>query len=302
MNSKFGIIATVVSIACASQPATAASFSTATLGPIKVTLLDLNPTDSILPSITWSNNNNYANHTYAYVYDQNSGSSQGNGQYGAQVGSNNSQSYHLGQSYATAAITSGGNDSSLDQASLAAAGYTNGANTPYSFPSNYSASTSVPNYYYWSQSFTLSAYTGVIFSAEVYTSATTTVGYQDGWGSEHAQASASLSVSGSSPTSINGSQSSGDSQTVYANYSVNYTWNPISGNYDYDYQGQTNSINRTLSAAFTNFSNDNKDAYFSASTSVYGYSYVASVPEADTSALMLAGMGLIGVVTRRRLK
>jgi hypothetical protein len=46
-------------------------------------------------------------------------------------------------------------------------------------------------------------------------------------------------------------------------------------------------------------SNAGFNPYFNLS-SAGGLSYVAAVPEADTSAMLLAGLGLMGFIARRR--
>lgn len=302
MSVKLGLIAAAVAMAFTSTAATAASYSSATLGPISVTLIDLNPMDGILPSISFNNNSGYANYVYASANDNIYYFGQAASSFGSSIGSDNTQSLASSQSGATATISSGNDELSLADTSLSATGYANGSNVSGSY-SYYSAEAYVPYYYYYNTAFTLSANTGVIFTADAVVSATTTIGYQEGWGNESAFAYASLGVSGSSPTTNNGSQSSSSSTGIGVSYTYSYVYNAQTGAFEYvDYRGQSSTNSENLSAVFTNFTNSDKVAYFNASTSVNGYSYVASVPEADSYALLLAGLGLIGLVTRRKAK
>ena len=68
-----------------------------------------------------------------------------------------------------------------------------------------------------------------------------------------------------------------------------YVWNLLSG------------ANGLAQTGTTKFSNAGFNPYFSlSSTGLLTYMAVAEVPEADTSAMMLAGIGLMGFIARRR--
>lgn len=299
MSMKYGVLAASVVLALTSQVASAASYAAATLGPISVTLYDLNPMDGILPSISWDNNNSYMNYVYSYAYDTANNNYQSASQWGTQVGSNNSVSSVTGQSAATASITAGMNAAVVDGASLSASGQANGTTTQGAY-SQYGADAYAPYYYY--SPFTLSANTAVVFSAYATTSAETTVGYQQGWGSESASATAYIRVEGSQPLGSGGSQTSSSYSSSYASYTSTYVWNSAAQSFDYIYAGQTANTGELLGASFTNLTNVVKQGYFIAQASISGYSAVASVPEADSYALMLAGLGLMGLVARRKSK
>jgi len=298
MRAKFGLLAAAVSLALVSQGAQAMSYATATLGPVTVTLIDLNPLDSILPSINWGNNTyyGYSNYTYVYAYDTANGNFPTNGALGTYIGSNNSSSTSTAHSAATSSISSGGDETNINGMSMASYGYADGTTVAGNY-SYFQGGSYAPYYNY--DTFTLGAYTGVVFSANVSASASTTVGYQEGWGNESASASSVLNVWGTQPSGNSGSQSSYSS--ISANASYDAVWN--NQTQTYDYIGQNDDKTDVLGAAYINYTGSDKVGYLQVNTYVSGISCVASaVPESDAYALMMAGLVLIGSIARRKSK
>lgn len=67
------------------------------------------------------------------------------------------------------------------------------------------------------------------------------------------------------------------------------------------YSGQSISRVRLLSVSFSNNDASNFYGYLSGRARVRGYSFIqAAVPEPETYAMLLAGLGLIGYTARRR--
>ena len=285
MRIQLSAIAVAISLTLTHQVASANSVASATLGPISVTLIDLNPADSLLPTITW-NNATYApynNYTYVYAYDTANGNYQSNVAWGENVGTSNSLSASTAQSAASASISGASDDTRLDGVSLTSAGYADGTTSAGNYSSFNAAAYAPYNGY---DAFTLGAFTGVIFTAYATTSAQTSVG-DDSWGSEYASSNASLNVWGSQPSGNGGSQNSYSSINSYAS----------------TYYGLSNSAADMLGGTYINLTGSDKVGYLQFYTSVYGYSYVASaVAEPESYALVLAGLSLMGMISRRKQK
>lgn len=295
MSFKFGVVAVSAMLSLASQIAFAASYSSASLGPITITLYDLNPTDGILPSIYWNNsiynNNNYVS---ANAYDHAINNYQSNSQWGSLIGTNNSVTTNSINSSATASVIGGIDAQSVEGVTLNVSGHSLGGN------SEHQASAFSP--YYFNTPFTLSAYTTVVFSAFASANAETTVG-GDSFGQEYATAQAGLSVSGGQ-LGGSGSQSSSSYYDAFASSTSSYVWNDATQSYEFIISGQNKSNSGIVGVVFTNLTNKTMDGYFIANAFANGNSSVVSsatsVPEADVYALMLVGLGLISSVIRRK--
>lgn len=295
MSFRLGVLATSVILSLLSQSAGAASYSSASLGPITITLYDLNPSDGILPSIFWNNNifstNNYVS---TNAYDHTLQVYQSNSNYGTLIGTNNSVSANSINSSATATVIGGVDPQSVEGVTLNVSGHSLGGN------SEHQASAFSP--YYFNIPFTLSANTTVVFSAFASANAETTVG-GDSFGQEYATAQAGLSVSGGQ-LGGSGSQSSSSYYDAFASSTSSYVWNDATQSYEFIISGQNKSNSGLVGVAFTNLTNKTMDGYFIANAFANGNSSVASsvtsVPEADSYALMLVGLGLISSVIRRK--
>ena len=58
----------------------------------------------------------------------------------------------------------------------------------------------------------------------------------------------------------------------------------------------------TLQVSFANLSNGEITGKLSAYTAVDSYGFIPAVPEPETYAMLLAGLGLMGFIARRRMK
>jgi len=273
---KFALAA-IALVAAASANAT--SFASASIGPIQIQLVDLNPYDSILPSIVFTN----ADNTNIWAYAANNQTA--NYIYSAGTAAAGTASITASNSGATATSIQGAQASLSGQAS----GGTGGTSA------SYYGYFSAPSY----ASFTLSANTAVRFSTLATVTAGTTVGYTPSpYGYEWANASVGLWASGYSGSN---SQSGSDGLGISANYTTSWSYDPATGNYSAIYSGEQKSITQTLYAGLVNFSSSAMSGSVNVQTNVSGVSNIAAaVPEPETYAMLLAGLGVIGAVARRR--
>ena len=278
MSIRFKLALTAVALAAAAS-ANATSFASASIGPIQIQLVDLNPYDSVLPSITFTN----ADNTYLWAYAANSQSSSYLNSAGTATAG--TASITVSNSGATATSLQGAQSSISGQVS----GGTGGTSA------NFYGYVNAPYY----SSFTLSANTAVRFSTVANVTASTTVGYSpSNGGSESVYGSVSLWANGYVGSS---SQSGSDGINGYANYTTSWVYDPLTASSHYIYAGDQKSITQTLSASLANFSSSSMSGTVSAQTYINGSSNIAAaVPEPETYAMLLAGLGVIGAVARRR--
>ncbi len=291
MSPKTRAVFSTIVLGFASMSANAANSSSATLGPIVVTLIDLNPYDALLPSITWSSPPLFiggGSYGYASAVDSASSSYQSSSAYQDNNFSNLGVSNSTAQSSASANIAGGADFSRPDGILFSLSGQADGTSVQGQY-SSYNAS--VGSSQKPGSSFTLSAYTLVLFSAVANASAITTVG-RSPWGDEWASARAYMNVWGSAPGGNNGSQSS------YA--SLDASTNPKERGDTTQGIGITQNLTDTLSGSFINYTGSDRVGYFQAGAGINGYSSVQAVPEPETYAMMLAGLGLLGVATRHK--
>ena len=281
-------------------PAMAAVSASATLSNFTITLFDLNPLDNIAPTLTWTDpqgyNSLYGNFTQAYTSDI--GGYGPNGyvyHYGA-LGAGNTSSASLSHATATATVAAAAQ-------ALTPSGTLSASGSAYATTTSGSTSFNAYAYepYYSYASFTLSANTLAVFSVTATTQAATTVGYDWANGqSESASAYAQLNVSGTG-ASGNGSQSSNGSASSSASYVYDhYTYDPVTGAYQYYYLPQSSSSSATLAGSFVNTSTGNLTGQMQMYVQANGSTNVAAVPEPESYAMFLAGLGIIGAMVRRR--
>lgn len=294
------IIAAAVASLLACAPACAKSTASASLGPISITLFDLNPNDGVAPSITFNNPYGYGSYVYAYANDYFNGQVSSEGIYGSgpwvPVSVATSGVAHA---WANASVSGTGDAvSSTFFASGTALG-TNDIDPSAPKYSQFQAGAYGDGY---AQSFTLSANTAVVVSAQSLLGAGVTHVWDpaSSYGWEQASATASLSFSGPGPGG-GGGQSSSDTASVSAG-STYYDTSPPCGSMTdgYCWGPMSASDSRLLSASFVNFTSASMDGYLQSYAGASGYSYAPAVPEPASVALLLAGLGAIGFVVRRR--
>jgi hypothetical protein len=278
----------VVAAALPLCPAVAASSASASLDPYLVRLVDLNRQDGITPWIELAGGS-YGSYVAVSVLDPSiGGSSQtrwtlvpwGPISTSAQLGLSQAQAAMAGDVFAAAGT-------------LSASGAALGSSWPGN-ASSFSASAASPASY---TAFTLSPYTLALFSGVASLSARTTVGFDPiTGGAEFADASVQLSVTGPGPGG-GGSQWSSDGRYVNASWTMDY--DPTTG--DWTYRGMNASLaDQWLSVSFTNNTASELSGNLQVMAGAGGSSGVAPVPELETWALMLAGLGAVGWVARRR--
>ncbi len=276
-------LASMAAVAFIAAPAYAASSASASLTDLTVTLYSLGKT---APTITFATGSGYDVYNYAYAYDSASNTWVSN--YSLTAGTVSADAVY------SHAVATGPSLSAVDTpVNLSSSGSTlggsgNGSNW------NLGQYEAGAQQYYGNSTFTLSAKTFAVFSANGSASATTTVGFDPLSYNEYATASANLSVSGSN--GYNGSQNSNDGVGAVASYSQNYDYI----NNVYTYSGQSSTQTAPVEVSFSNTTNGALTGNFYSSASVYGYSYVAAVPEPETYAMLLAGLGMIGSIVKRR--
>lgn len=270
------------------SPAFAASSSFAELTNFSYTLVDLDLNDGIAASLTWTYpsaaDGSYAN---SYAYDNSttgtSDSHFATGTFGS-VSSAVSQSL----SQASSSVTPGGGTDPLLGASLQSSGSTDGVTVP-GTTSGYDTYAESP----WSldaQTFSLSANTVVIFQADSWVNAATTVGFDPTTGAtEWASGSTFMRTYGGY---VGDWQDISDTAGVYAAFGYDSNTNT--------WLGESGSQTGLLQVSFINYGSSALDGKFYAAVTASGASTVAAIPEPETYAMLLAGLGLIGRIARRR--
>jgi hypothetical protein len=252
--------------AASTLPAHAVATATASISVVSWTLTDLNLSDGITPSLTFSG---AGSQSYLYL-----------------VGASNSISQYLPGAYQTTAA-SGSNVYGSGSASTSA----NGGQATVTLKGSTALGTSVNEqaYAYPSISnFTLSANTLVSFTAAYSVAASTTVGYLNG-NSESAQAYTYLSMNLSS-------SSGSDSNTASSGVFANQTYIPSTGLYT----GASFTRSGTMELLIANRNSAAATGSFYSYAAVYGSSSLASpVPEATSGSLLTLGLAALALGRRR---
>lgn len=301
MNTKLKIAFAATLIATVTTSANAASYGNASLTPINFTLIDLNPSDSIAPSITWLDHGGGWQDTSAYNFSDDTAAANHQGDSGTGYDAFRTfvTSSNTALSNASTSITSGINSNSPQGASAAANGSAMGTTLP-GYNSSYVASTYDLSY------FSLSPYTQVLFNSTAHSIATTSVGYQPSWGGESAYTYAQLVAFDAVTYDTTGSapDESKARLVAFADYAFHDVWNAQTQQYERVYNGQQQDLTDQLTVSYSNSTGEDKTGYMQAYTYTYGISHVSSqaapVPEANTYAMMITGLGFMGFVARRR--
>ena len=276
MNKQLAALAVAALAAFGPAPAAATSTSSATLSGFTFTLVDLDTSDSILPSISFLS---AAGTSQAYSYAFNGvGVSANTGYGGGQWLPAASSASVFGTSASATVGIAGGDPTTL---SLVASGSTAGF-VPGGWYSSFIASALAPDPIYLS--FSLGANTEVTIGA-LYSLSTATTSSP---AQENATAKAYLAVSGPGANGT-GSQSDIASQQI----SVYSYWSGT------QYAGDSASLAGALAVTFTNTTTGALDGMLHAESYVYGES-LAAVPEPGGWAMLLVGIGMLGLIARRR--
>lgn len=318
-------VALACALSCVAPSVFAAAQSSASIDSISFQLIDLNPFDGIATS-------------YSFVTGAGSTSLSASATNNPQGESDSlsktrTGTFKFSQLFATDVVDTASTASISNQA-LTASGSATAPGASYSA----SASTGMSGYYYSSPlNLTLSANSVLVISANasLFASATNpqgSCGYYYCSPTDQANASATLSLnysygmpggymnySFSDTTSLNSSATPAYTRQDYVGYemvpyytdSTGYTYyyyNPIYQYTDVPKVEQTQSSDRMLTVAFMNTTNMEQKAslYFgvlasgSSSSGLAASFSAAPVPEAETYALFLAGMGVVGATALRR--
>lgn len=246
--------------------------ATVSASNLTISLTDLKPDDAVAPSLTWLNGESFVS---ADV--RNAGAAQSTSLYsGLFLPSTATATLPIGS---VIAVTTGDGPSS---SGVTIQGRVYSLDGSWSSMSGFAGPVS-------SGVLTLSPQTQVTFSLDVSLHVVTTVGL-DSFGSEDASAFTSLflTVSGS-PTTY------GTGKELIAAY----TQMPDTLHRMHSF-GEDLQYTGTLSFTYQNTTDLSQQALFSWQSGVLGFSYSSPVPEPETSVLLLAGLGAIGFVARRR--
>lgn len=284
----------------------AASSASATVGGLSFQVIDLNPFDGVDAAFSFVASASGSTSLQVSAND--------NGETDS-ASKSRSQAFYT-KTLNTEDLTNASATASVSQYAVSASGSATGPSTSF----NGQAQTS-GNYYYGSNGIlSLSANSLLIVTAEASVNAKATNAYSGCYycgSNDWAGASATFGLSynySSGPvyTSYNFNDSVSTGAQAYSGY-YNYVYNPSTGWYDYVYVNGSdadNSATRKFTAVFTNSSAATQFASLSMSASVYGYGSspfpqlvsvpAAAVPEADAVAMALAGLGVAGLMYRRR--
>jgi PEP-CTERM motif len=284
---------TALALAAAAS-ANATSISSASLGPIQIQLFDLNTLDGVAPSITFINSSGNVATASASAFNFNGNYYSSEWNYGSNSFSSVSANASIPSTTSKANITNGLDDSSPQGASFSASAQESGVHAFCCSLSNANAYARTP----WDNvGFTVGANTKVTFSAMATSSANTTVGLDvNNGGLEKAIARVRMSAWGSD-SSGSGNQSSNAYIESEAGY--NYAWDFQAQEFIYTSLGQQNYRSDMLEVSFTNQSSDNKEGYFLVDVYAYTNSSIPVVPEPETYAMLLAGLGVMAAIARR---
>lgn len=257
----------------AAHASPAASVSSASLTNFSYQLVDLNTFDNLAPSITF---NLYSTGNVSSLIDT---SAQQNRYATATLLNtdaliNTSRTLSTTNTAASGSTTAGTGAYGLINSSAYASGSAIGASSALDGSNSYQSKSFITSFL---SSYTVSAFTGVVFyaNANVQASASNLPAHADP-ATNFASASASLELSGPGQTAFNGKMAYADSAT---------------GN---------GADSGRIAVSYFNFTNLSQEGHLRAYASTEGSVSVAAVPEPESYAMLLAGLGLMAGIARRR--
>ncbi|MBB3220525.1 PEP-CTERM sorting domain-containing protein [Pseudoduganella umbonata] len=285
MNYVVSRAALAAFLAVAAAPALADAFSSLTVSNVTVTVIDLDPNDGIAASISFlpdpaiymggalirGEAQNYG--------DSLSGPGAQNRTYansGAWPSTNVANSVQTNLAMQASSVT--GSSSGVGFSALSMSG---SALSGMGQRSRFWASTNVPGSSSGLLDFTLSANTQVVFSVDASMSAGTTNAIPWQGISESASVTMTLFAGGMAP----------DAETPLEDIAQQTLIVPGGG---------SDSWNGVLSASFSNLGDASTSGVFGANATIEGVAVLAAVPEPSTYGMLLGGLGLIGMLGRRR--
>lgn len=301
--NKLGIIALAVSAHLAA-PAGAASFADASLRDFTITLYDLNPSDGIAPSITWVlgplDNRSVVS---GIAVSANPYQSRQYFNTGDNIFSPVRDSAATNFSRSAARISGAGGGQDVNGLSFRARGSTSGVpRAGSSFEAASFIADALPHGLNIAE-FMLTPNTAVRFSGNASARAGTTIGTVERNGrifGEVAQAHVALEVVGPGSNG-EGNQFSGRSINLSAGTLVGDVPSALTGRNHVIFRPETFAEKGRLTAFFVNRTGAGLSGFMNLNAGVSGDSfYVSSVPEPESYAMLVAGLGLMGCLARRR--
>jgi hypothetical protein len=288
------VAACVLGVVClwaAAAPASADALSSARMGPLVITLYDLDPGDGLAPSIVFDNPG-LPSHVHASAISSGDGydSQIGEATWPVAHGAATSAVSYLAQVYASVAGSPSNPSLIFSSLSMTGAAQALSGNA-----ASYDAYARVP--YFTNEGFTLSAHTLAVFSSDAVVDARTTLGYDPLSGrTESASSGAFIDVE-SGAASADGNVQRSD---AFLSADAGYHWDGT------NWVGESVSEEGLLTVPFVNLTATNAAGQFYAGADISGLTATAfggaasAAPEPETYVLLLAGLGLGAGMARRR--